>query len=146
MKLTPKRIKEVNRLLNPGNSLKGNPKLLGFISLYISCEAVAKKFVYYMKTDKEVNTSEAYDDLRYPDIEKAAEHFGLEVQQELIKRIFKSGKGKRNSKTPRQLRNGIIHLMNSNDIKEVIQRDNELISLMKKWLEASHHLLQNHNR
>ena len=136
-RLDNRRRKELKKILSERYLINVNKNLVNFISLYIDCEATAKKFVQYYKSDKGQKNSEAYEVLKYDEVEKAAKYFGLNIDSQLIVSIFSSGRGIRGSKTSRQLRNGILHSKAVKDIEEVEQRFDELIKLMGTWIDKS---------
>jgi hypothetical protein len=135
------RKKEITKLLSNRYLIYESKKLVKFISLYIDCEATAKKYVQYYKSDKGLKNTDAFESLKYPEVEKAAKYFGLDIDSKLVAQIFKSGDTKRGERTPRQLRNGIFHSKAVKDIEEVEQRFEELSKLMETWLEKSKELI-----
>lgn len=136
-RLDNQRKKVLKKLLSDRYSIGKNKKLIDFLSLYIDCEATAKKYVYYYKHDKKQKKSDAFDSLKYNEVEKAAWYFGLKPTEDLIVKIFESSTGKRNQKTPRQLRNGIFHSKSSEDIEEVESRFDELKEIMQRWIDIT---------
>lgn len=136
-RLDKRRKKEIAKILSNRYSIYENDKLGNFISLYIDSEATAKKYVQYYKKDKKQKSTDKFESLKYSEVEKAVKYFGLNIDNKLIAQIFKSSNGKRNKKTPRQLRNGIIHSKSSKDIEEIEQRFDELSKLMEMWLNSS---------
>ena len=136
-RLDKSRKKEIAKILSNRYSIYENDKLVKFISLYIDSEATAKKYVQYYKKDKKQKITGGFESLNYSDVQKAVKYFSLNIDNKLIAQIFESGKGNRNKKTPRQLRNGIIHSKSSKDIEEIEQRFDELSKLMEIWLNSS---------
>lgn len=114
-----------------GKLLETTTPLGSFIERYIVCEAVARKIISD-HTNKPCPVK-----LYSTSVVSAAKHFGLlgTAGSQLISEIFRSGDGNRNCKTPRQLRNAIIHELNSQDCEEAIARHKELYKLMSEWLE-----------
>lgn len=140
-RIDKRRRKEITKLLSKRFLIEENERIVKFISLYIDCEATARKYVQYYKRDNGKKISEAFETLNYSEIEKAAKYFGLKIDNALVKQIFQGSTGIRGSKTPRQLRNGIIHSKVFNDLEEVEQRFNDLCKLMEKWIQDSRELM-----
>jgi hypothetical protein len=69
-------------------------------------------------------------------IYNAARNYKLNITKDEVAHIFKSGNGKRDTITPRELRNAYVHNKSPNDAIEIISRNRELIKLMKVWLNA----------
>lgn len=136
-RLDNRRKKELRKLISERYSISKNKKLVNFISLYIDCEATAKKYVQYYKNDKGQKNSSAFESLKYNEIEKAAKYFGINVDEDLIFKIFKSSTGTRNNKTPRQLRNAIFHSKSVKDIEEVELRFDVLRERMESWIDIT---------
>ena len=140
-RLDNRRRKELKKLLNERYLINENKILINFISLYIDCEATAKKFVQYYKSDKGLKYSDAYESLKYDEVVNAAKYFALNIDSQLIVNIFTSGIGIRGFKTPRQLRNGIIHSKAVKDIEEIELRFDELSKLMETWIDKSKNVI-----
>ena len=126
--LNAQQLLELKKITNskPGFSLQG--KLGEFFDLYLVCEVTARKLVYY-------NVREKRKKLRVDSIKSAIETFVPNDLEEIpIYKIFKSGKGKRNSNTCRSLRNNYLHSLSENDRIEIEERINVLKSDMEKWI------------
>jgi len=134
-RLGNQRKKKLQKIICRRYAICDNRKLIDFLSLYIDCEATAKKYVYYYKADKKQKNSNTYEGLKYDEVGKAARYFALEINADLIKKIFESSTGIRNHKTPRQLRNGVVHSKSIKDIEEIELRFDELLSLMNTWID-----------
>ena len=141
-RLDRRRAKEIASLLSERYSIKDNKVIVEFLSMYIDCESTAKKFVQYYKVDKGETTSVAFESLSIVEIEKAAKYFGLDIEKSTISCIFKGSTGKRNSKSSRQLRNGIMHEKAVNDLTEIESRFNKLKSDMQIWIKITKELIQ----
>ncbi len=104
-----------------------------FVDLYILCEAIAVRLVDF-------NLGRQHKVLQSKSIKTAYNKLveigvAQRIQQEaLIEKIFKSGNGIRGKKTPRQLRNPIIHQLAKSDIDEVNSRSIEIMRLMEWWI------------
>lgn len=110
-----------------------NKKVTHFISLYIDSEFLAQRIVSYKRGYENKNDFLA---LNYQELAKSLKLFKFSVSAALIKEIFKSGNGLRNQKTPRQLRNGLMHEKSIRDIVEIEARYDELIGYMNQWVKA----------
>lgn len=152
-RLTKARINAIHKLLAERYLIRNNDELIEFLSLYVDCEATAIKLVDYHKRDvkpsnspkkysklgsevkKDPNSKNDFAELNYEEVQKAVKYFALEINDiGIIARIFKSSTGIRGKKTPRQLRNGIMHAKSVEDINEVVERSAELRGLMEKWM------------
>lgn len=133
--LSSQRIQAIRKVSNPNTSLKNNKEVIDFLSLYIDCEVVARKYVDFYNSDRKKGTRDNM--LRYDNIIKSQKFFGIKITDELVKSIFSSKPEKRGNKSPRQLRNGIVHANSSGDIKEVKKSSKKLLKLMNEWYDVS---------
>ena len=112
--------------------LIGSTTPLGqFLERYIICEAVARKLIAD-KTGKPCPGT-----LQVKQINSALKTFNFaeQAQSQLVERIFLSGKGIRDCKTPRQLRNAIVHGISEKDCSEVTRHHVTLMKLLELWLK-----------
>ncbi len=136
VELSKAQFRELNKLLDSKYSIVKDERLRLFLSIYIDCESSARKLVNYHR----VNTGQAVlaikDKFQHTMIYNAARYYQLNISGDEVADIFKSGNGKRNTMTPRELRNAYIHNKSPNDAIEIITRNRELVKLMKVWLDA----------
>lgn len=133
-----KRQAKIRKLLGKRTSLEENRALGRFVARYVDCEATARALVGYYLADRGVKTSEKRR-LHVHEIFRAAEYFGVEADGELVDlvdSVFYGGDGIRGKKTPRQLRNALIHRKTLADVEEIEEREGELLERMDRWLEA----------
>jgi hypothetical protein len=127
--------KEIKKILNrtPGFSKQG--QLGEFFDKYLLCEALARKIIEYKRNySKKQGKSDKFETLNYTSIESALKFYKYNSYINIIVKIFKSGDGIRDEKTPRQLRNGYFHNLSEEDRKEIETRSNDLISLMNDFI------------
>ena len=127
--LSDKQIKELKDIatLAPGFNKQG--KLGTFFDLWLVCEVLAKKHIMYHKQLSELPVNWSYTQLT-----AALKNFSVPYDVVNVKPTFQSGhKGKRGSKTARQLRNGFIHTLSTNDRKEIENQHGELVANLTSW-------------
>jgi hypothetical protein len=124
-----KALREIVKL--DGEILAATSSVGQFLERYLVSEAVARKLISN-KTGKPCPQI-----LNFSSIQSAAKHFHwtLSIHPELIESVFRSGDGLRDSKTPRQLRNSIVHEISKVDCVEIRTRQNDLMKLMQRWLD-----------
>ena len=124
-----KSIREIAKL--DGKILSATTPVGHFLERYLVSEAVARKLIAY-KTRKPCPQT-----LNFQSIVSASKHFYLapSIHPQLIENVFRGGAGHRNSKTPRQLRNSIVHSLSREDCVETRTRHHDLMALMKRWLD-----------
>ena len=96
---------------------------------------MAQKIVSYKRGYENKDFSE----LNYQELVKSLKLFKFSFSSALIKEIFESGKGLRNQKTPRQLRNGLMHVKSIMDIIEIETHYDELIGYMNQLVVTAIH-------
>jgi len=127
--LSDKQLKELKEIeaLEPGFKKQG--KVGAFIDLWVVCEVLAKKYIMYHKQLSELPIS-----WTYPQLTAALNNFSVSFDTKFLKPTFQSGnKGKRGSKSARQIRNGFIHTLSINDKKEIEVRYGELSGNLAYW-------------
>ena len=113
---------------DPGFGCQG---LVGqFIGYYLRCEVFATKLQNFYQTDKGYKKT----GLKTTEFEGAIIHFNMHYEHEKIIKLFQGGKGKRGTKSARQLRNGYMHQLSSADRKEIEDNGESLIDEMRKLL------------
>lgn len=121
----------INNIIRNAPDFSCQGKLGKFLTLYLTLESLARK-IYQYKFEKEAPIS-----LYYNNIATAFKGFGIVGSDTtLIEKIFRSSRENlRGNKTPRQLRNPIIHNLSVKDIEEVIERFPELSNRMELLLQ-----------
>lgn len=104
-----------------------------FLSKFTLCEIACKSVIEYYKKaqNKEVDPKDTK--LTMTCIPAAFSMFHYEVDGHILTDIFGSSK-KRGQKSAKKLRDGIIHALSEEDIKEVIARKEYLFSAMDAFL------------
>tara|TARA_R110001583_G_scaffold170193_1_gene323544 strand:+ start:553 stop:993 length:441 start_codon:yes stop_codon:yes gene_type:complete len=115
--------------LDPQFSCQG--EVGSFIGLYLQSEVFAKKLQRYYRTDM---NKTAEDKLNITALKAALNHFKLTFDDTDLPELFKGGAGKQNEKSARQLRNGYLHSLSSNDKKEIQKKATTLNSKLRKFL------------
>lgn len=127
--LSDKQLKELKEITNHAPGFNKQGKVGSFFDLWLVCEVLAKKYIMYHKQDTELPVNWSYTQLT-----AALKNFSVPYVDVNVEPTFKSGhKGKRGSKTARQLRNSFIHSLSVNDRKEIESRHKELIANLTYW-------------
>lgn len=131
--LIKKRLIELEKVidLHPGFSCQG---MIGdFISKYIICEVLARKIQSYYLRD---NKKREVDKIQTQQLSAALRTFELTFDQESLKVLFRGGEGKRGTKSARQLRNGYLHSLSTNDKTEIEEKYQSYMLLMDQWIQT----------
>jgi len=134
--LSKAQFRGLTKLVDDKYSIIRDERLRQFLSSYIDCESSARKLVNYHRAVIGQKVLVGKDKLQYTMIYNAARNYKLNITKDEVAHIFKSGNGKRDTITPRELRNAYVHNKSPNDAIEIISRNRELIKLMKVWLNA----------
>ncbi len=100
-----------------------------FLEKYTLCEIPIKAALAYYYEQKGCPKEVDSIDIAYTIIRPALRLSGYEIEDDVLIRMFKSGEN-RNYKSARDLRNGIVHDLNVQDIIEVVSRKDELFLLL----------------
>ena len=108
-----------------------------FIEKFILCEIAYKIVLKKALIINDEFTTDNRMTLRIPQIISVLKLAGYEIEDDMLRKLFQTTEqyGLRGSKSAKLLRNGLEHGMNINDIKEIIERKEELFSLMEDFLE-----------
>ncbi|EGR3963869.1 MULTISPECIES: hypothetical protein [Vibrio] len=113
---------------DPGFGCQG---IIGqFVGYYLRCEVFATKLQHFYQTDKGYKQT----GLNTKDFKNALAHFDMHLEDEKVIKIFQGGKGKRGTKSARQLRNGYLHQLSSSDKTEIEVQGSWFVGEMKKLL------------
>lgn len=127
--------RELGKLLNLIIGGEKNCIISSFILNFIRLEAIARKILHFYRCRKSAKT-ELTGAIDISQIHKSIEYFEINFDVFNLQLILDSKLRTRNSKSCRNLRNGIFHRLQSKDIKEVNNRYNELTELFCSFFEA----------
>jgi hypothetical protein len=102
-----------------------------FIESYIIAEAIARRLIF-------INSKKPCPPtLNFTSIRSASKSFDItrSISVDLIEDIF-SGNNRNGRKTPRQLRNGIVHEISNISLIEIESRIHELTILINSWIDC----------
>jgi hypothetical protein len=122
-------VKQIRLLLARAPSHAGERSAEGFLLQYVLFEALLKTVLRYFRESngRPVKKSiSAPESMQLTSVKKSMFHFSVAVHPEVMERLLDSGLRKRGSKSARWLRNGLVHLWDANDAKEVIDRIDHL--------------------
>jgi len=91
----------------------------------------ARKLQKYYRTDTKKSGK---DELQVNTLKAALKHFNIDIPENDITDLFSGGPGKRGSKSARQLRNGYLHALTSEDKIEIEAKSRSFISKLKNFL------------
>lgn len=129
--LAEQRNKELRAVqaLDPSFSCQG---IVGeFIGVYIQSEVFAKKIQNYYRVDSKKTGK---DEIQLQTLKAALKHFNISIPDAEIASLFCGGGGIRGSKSARQLRNGYLHSLATEDKKEIESNAHKFISQSRKFI------------
>ncbi|EHI9242981.1 hypothetical protein [Vibrio parahaemolyticus] len=113
---------------DPGFGCQG---IIGlFVGYYLRCEVFATKLQHFYQSDKGYKQTS----LNTKDFKSALTHFDIHLEEDKVIKIFQGGKGKRGTKSAKQLRNGYLHQLSSSDKTEIETNGTWFVGEMKKLL------------
>lgn len=121
--------KHIRQLLARAPVHAGERSAEGFLLQYVLFEALLKTVLrYYRESNgRPVKKSTvAPESMQLASVEKSLLYFSVVVHPEVMARLLDSALRKRGSKSARSLRNGLVHLWDANDAKEVLDRVDHL--------------------
>ncbi len=106
-----------------------------FLSMFVLCEIACKSVIeqYKKAINETVELNSIKLDMR--SIPPAFSLFQYEIEKHILSSIFGASK-KRGKKSAKKLRDGIVHNLSEEDIKEVMDRKEELLEHMNAFLKT----------
>ena len=112
-------------------------ELAEFLCRYFILEAVLRTLCQYFRDRiPQAKRLTGHEALNIQQVKKAFGHFSIKVSVERLESLISSARTKRNSKSARLLRNGIVHQWSLLDIAEVGLRKPELCRSIDATLAA----------
>ncbi len=107
-----------------------------FIDKFTLCDLTCKAVLESYEKAKGTFKQGSFMDLNMKRIPSAMNHFGLSIPKHILNGVFGGSAQykKRGTKSAKKLRDGIVHGMNKEDIKEVVSRNTDLNNLMDTFL------------
>lgn len=106
--------------------MSNRDKLYHFLSSYFICDTVGRKLVVSIDIEQ--------SELRLIDVKKAIKHFGLSIDDNVLKAIFSKEKIL-NKRSCKFLRNQLVHGLSKSAASEIVRRNSELLNYMNVFLE-----------
>lgn len=109
---------------------------IAFMDKFTLCDLTCKAVLESYNKAAGKNKPNTYTNLDMRVIPAAMEYFNVGVPKHILSNVF-GGSGnykKRNTKSAKKLRDGIVHAMNEQDISELIKRHDELKDSMNSFL------------
>lgn len=105
-----------------------------FLDRYFVAEVLARRIMSYYQDD----TGKTHSDImRIQQLNAAISHFGITFSKKDIRALFLGGEGLRGTKSARQLRNGYVHNLSSDDRCEIEINASVIILLLNDFIVAA---------
>ena len=128
------RIRQVQDKLNSGNS---RHHVNTFLEKYFLSEIATKEMLVGYQTAKGEHLEYGKAEMHYDDIKNAFKHYNLGLSEELIKRLYLGKAPKGVKRSAKKLRDSLVHGMTVQNITEVDDRYNQLITDLDAFLKVS---------
>jgi hypothetical protein len=130
--------KELNKLLArpPVSSSSKHTATEAFVLRYIFMEATLRMVGNYYRQRGGSSASSAEWNLNIDVVCRSLRYFDIAVHPERLGLLLDSKRVKRNAKSARQLRNGLVHRWDASDAREVMARLSELFEAIQGLMAA----------
>ena len=121
--------KQIRQLLARAPTHAGVRSAAGFLLQYVMFEALLKTVLrYFCESDGRPTKrpASAHESMQLTSATKSLLHFSVQVDPDVMARLLDSALRKRGNKSARWLRNGLVHMWDANDAKEVLDRVDHL--------------------
>lgn len=106
-----------------------------FVLNFISFEAQARRIWHYYRCRKKVKT-ESKAGIPIAELKKAMDHFGIQFDEGKLNALLDSKLDKREEKSARNLRNGMVHQWLEDDCKEAAKRYDKFLECFNAFDSA----------
>ena len=113
-----------------------------FLLRYVFFEALCRHIGKYYKERVEVRKRKAkksYESMQIDVVARSFAYFGIQIRFERLTYLLDSSLEKRNQKSARNLRNGIVHRWDENDVAEASERYSNLCLALDAVVDAISH-------
>lgn len=130
--------KELNKLLArpPVSSPSKDATAEAFVLRYMFMEATLRMVGNYYRLRGGSSASSAELNLNIDVVCRSLSYFDIAVHPERLALLLDSRRTKRNAKSARQLRNGLVHRWDAGDAMEVMDRQGELFEAIQGLMAA----------
>jgi hypothetical protein len=117
---------------SPGLACQGD--LGAFLDLYFVAEALARKLTTFYQDD---TNKPRLDKIQIQQLEAAIKYLRINFQAADTRTLFLGGEGLRGARSARQLRNGYVHSLSSEDRVEIEQTAPKLKGMLSSFIRAA---------
>lgn len=108
-----------------------------FLLRFVFFEAVVRLIGhYYRERAGQKRKSTSHESLSINVVRRSFVHFGISVADQRLDLLLDSSMATRNAKSARNLRNGLVHRWKAEDVKEVIDRYEDLSNALTGVIDA----------
>jgi hypothetical protein len=134
----PQQTKEIRKLLARPPVMPKDKEAESFLLHFVFLEALIRTVGRYYRDRQTKKKKAATSDepLNIDVVRRSLAYFGILVSEERLTLLLDSAQIKRNSKSARQLRNGLIHRWDVSDAREVAARYGPLRAAITGVIEA----------
>lgn len=129
-------MKELARILNLKLGSTETAFISDFVLAYIRFEALALKICHFYRCREKAINDKTRTSLNINEVKRAFSYFGVQISEETINFILDSKLVKRDEKSFRNLRNGIFHRLQKEDINEVKRHHNKIMKTFEEFFAA----------
>lgn len=131
--------RSLKRLLGRSPVYSNEISVENFLLRYIFLEALCRQVGKYYREragSRRKTASKSYETLQVNVVSRAFSYFGIQLRAERLMQLLDSSLEKRSARSARNLRNGIIHRWDENDMAEVSARYSSLCLALDSAVDA----------
>lgn len=129
----------LNKLLRRQPAYPSGSLAESFVLKYVFVEALCRLVGrYYRERAKSIKktTGKTHESIQLDVLGRSFAHFGVQLREERLALLFDSSFDKRGAKSARNLRNGIVHRWDENDVAEASKHSAILAEHFDALIEA----------
>jgi hypothetical protein len=129
----------LKRLLGRPPAYPNNDFAESFLLRYVFTEALCRQLGKYYRERagaRKKTLAKLHEPIQLDVVGRSFNYFGIRLRSERLAQFLDSALEKRGAKSARNLRNGIVHRWDANDVAEVSERHRSLYSALDAVVEA----------
>jgi hypothetical protein len=112
--------------------------LLKYVFVESLCRLVGRYYNEHDRSGKKI-VSKSREPIKIDVVSRSFVHFGIQVEAECLELVLSSSLAKRDKKSARILRNGIVHRWDENDVAEASRRYSSLCRALNVVVNSISH-------
>lgn len=142
-------LRVLRKLLKRSPAYSSGILVENFLLKYIFFEAICRQIGKYYRERAGVRrkaVTKSHESIHFDVVDRSFSYFGIQLRSERLAPLLDSSLEKRGAKSARNLRNGIVHRWDENDVAEASERCSSLCRALDAVVNAVSHRVNRQQR